>query len=811
MNAVAGTERAHWFQHSWKWSACGIAAVACCLASRGAPLVTRLTPPSALFSYNDPEPPHIARFLPGQRFDLQASVRPDSGRTITKVEFLIDDVTVPGAVTFAPATADWVTPGTMVATLRATSRSTPGVRTLSVRATQDDGAVATARGSFEIVALTTGSGTKARNVILMIGDGMGIGHRTAARVMLHGISQGKALAPLVMETFPNTALVRTASLNSVVTDSAPGASAYSTGNKSDYGHVGVFPDDTKDRFDNPRVELIGEYLARTQGKWLGIVTTADVSDATPSAFAAHAQDRQPATGIVDGYLDEAVPRANLCVLLGGGRRWFLPDSTPGAARSADLDAVLSAEMASAWNVPAGRLDPARDLLSDFRTAGFAYASTRAELNALPEGTRHLLGLFTMGNMNAAMDRIYKRRGRSTVVDDFGFPDQPMLDEMTSAALTVLKQNAAGFFLLVEGGLIDKQAHTMDTARWLHEVIEFDRAVARAKAFAVAVPDTLVIVTADHETGGVNMIGSSRVAQADLKSRAAEGGGIARMRDEVVAAGPAGFPNYTVLADGFPDTADVNRRMIIGYGANADRYEDWQTQPRPTGAPNPAGYPVTPLERATAGGFLVTGQVPGTLATHTGSDVPLSAMGVGTGMFNGVMDNTDVFFKVMQIATSGATAVDADGREMKALANASSTSQRTAAERLSNVSSRGLIGMGAEALVNGFVLTGTRPRWLLLRGVGPSLALQGMANALRDPAIVVRDSGGVNLATNDNWETNDNVLGLREATTLVGAFTLAAGSKDAALLIELPPGTYTVQLIGIDGGTGVGLLEIYELP
>jgi hypothetical protein len=188
------------------------------------------------------------------------------------------------------------------------------------------------------------------------------------------------------------------------------------------------------------------------------------------------------------------------------------------------------------------------------------------------------------------------------------------------------------------------------------------------------------------------------------------------------------------------------------------------------------------------------------------------MGVGAGMFTGVMDNTDVFFKVMQLATSGATTVDADGREVKALAAAvSATSQRTAAERLSNVSSRGLVGTGAEALVNGFVLTGTRPHRLLFRGVGPSLALQGVTNALRDPAIVVRDSGGVNLATNDNWETNDNVLGLREATTLVGAFTLAAGSKDAALLIELPPGTYTVQLVGVDGGTGVGLLEIYELP
>jgi len=85
-------------------------------------------------------------------------------------------------------------------------------------------------------------------------------------------------------------------LNSIITDSAPGAACYSTGNKCNNNQQGVFPDDTLAKFDNPRVELIGEYLGRTEGKALGIVTTADVFDATPAAFGSHTQDRGAGTG-----------------------------------------------------------------------------------------------------------------------------------------------------------------------------------------------------------------------------------------------------------------------------------------------------------------------------------------------------------------------------------------------------------------------------------------------------------------------------------------------------------------------------------
>lgn len=636
-----------------------------------APVVSRLTPPSDLFSFKDPAPPYISRFLPGQRFDLQATISPDAAQNIAGVKFYVDNTEVPGAITLVPATVAGLPANTVVATLRAYSLATPGVHRLIVSATQlpnRESVIAT--GNFEIVSLGTASNTtKAKNIIVMIGDGMGIAHRTAARFVLNGVSQGKALAPLAMDTFPVTGLIQTCSLNSIVTDSAPGASCYSTGNKNNNNQEGVFPDDTLDAFDNPRTEYMGEYLARTQGKSLGIVTTADVFDATPAAWAIHTQNRGNGTGICDQYLDESVVKANLSVLLGGGRKWFLPATTLGSSRVNSLDYVLPAELATGWGVAAGALDPNRDLISDFQKAGFTYTATSTQLKAIPDTTTKLLGLYALSNMNVAADKIDGRRGNPAVVNEFGFPDQPMLDEMTDAALQVLAKNPNGFVLMIEGASIDKQAHNMDSERWILETIEFDRAVARAKAFAAANPDTLVLITADHECAGVNIIGASTVTQASLNARANSGGGAAQLRDP--AAGSvipvvgtydlAGFPIYGIQPDGYPATTNPDRKMLIGYAAASDRYEDWQSNPRPlqdsqqpfNNAAPLNTYPADPAKRKVAGGYFIAGQVFGTSAVHTASDIPLSAYGRGAALFTGAMDNTDVFFKAMKAVLVGA--------------------------------------------------------------------------------------------------------------------------------------------------------------
>lgn len=642
-------------------------------ATQAAPTVTRLTPPSELFS-SGRAAPVIARFLPGQRFDLQATIRPDDAtKQISSVVFAVDGKTIAESValkTCEAACLKGVPANATLASIRAFSLDKPGLHSLRVTATQSDGQTVTAEGNFEVVELLPGA-QKVKNIIILLGDGMGAAQRTAARIVAGGYAQGKSIKPLAMDTFPVTGMVKTASLNSIVTDSAPGMSGYVSGNKNNNNEEGVFPDDTVDPFDNPRIEYLSEYLHRTQGKALGLVTTSDVFDATPAANAVHTSSRGAGTGIVDQYLDDR-GLTGLSVLMGGGRKWFLPASTPGSARGDRNDYAFSstdahtADIVKRWGAAPGAMDKDRNVLAEFQNAGFAYAADKTMLDSIdPQKTDRLLGLFTLSNMNVALDKIDGRRNKSLgvtgrVVDDYGFPDQPMLDEMTTKALAVLDRQKNGFVLMIEGASIDKQGHSMDTERWMLDTLEFDRAVALAQAYAAGRNDTLVIITADHEVAGVALIGGSRVSDARLQALVREGGGTA-LRDAVVGIyEQAGFPKYKISADGYPEATDVDNRMLVGYGANSDRMEDFRTNDRPLqDSQQPfvnkeplSIYPAGPMARDPQGKFMITGQVPGDSAVHTATDIPISAFGPGAYAFTGVIDNTDVFFKLAQAAVNG---------------------------------------------------------------------------------------------------------------------------------------------------------------
>jgi alkaline phosphatase len=654
-------------------------ALAATFPALAAPTVSRLTPPSELFASGNPAPV-IARFLPEQRFDLQATVRPDDvTKTITSARFAVDGQTVDAPVALRPCSSGCskgVPENAAIVTARAVSVKQPGLHAFTVVATQSDGQTVTARGNFEVVPLVAG-GRKIRNVIILLGDGMGAAQRTAARIVAGGYAQGKVIQPLAMDTFPVTGMVKTSSLNSVVTDSSPGMTAYVSGNKNNNNEEGVFPDDTTDPFDNPRIEYLSEYLHRTQGKALGIVTTADVFDATPAGNAVHTSFRGAGTGIVDQFFDDR-RLTGLSVLMGGGRKWFLPATTPGSARGDKTDYAFSAtdahtaDLVRRWGVAPGAMDKDRDLLDEFQKSGFRYAPTRTALDAIdPQQTDTLLGLFALSNMNVALDKIDGRRGKKSgvtgsVVDDYGLPDQPMLDEMAAKALAVLDRKPKGFVLMVEGASIDKQAHNMDTERWMLDTIEFDRTVKLVRDYAERRGDTLVIVTADHECSGAALIGGSRLTDARLVEQIAKGGK-ENVRDSVVGVyEQAGFPRYTLAADGYPETTNIDYRLLVGYGANADRYEDWRTSPLPLqDSQQPfvkqeplSTYPAMPFARKMGGNFAVTGQVPGESAVHTATDVPLSAFGPGAYAFTGVIDNTDVFFKVAQAVTRGVLPVGA---------------------------------------------------------------------------------------------------------------------------------------------------------
>jgi hypothetical protein len=128
----------------------------------------------------------------------------------------------------------------------------------------------------------------------------------------------------------------------------------------------------------------------------------------------------------------------------------------------------------------------------------------------------------------------------------------------------------------------------------------------------------------------------------------------------------------------------------------------------------------------------------------------------------------------------------------------------------NVSSRANVGPGDDALVVGFVVSGTVPKRLLIRGIGPSLGQFGVAGALGRPQLSVY-AGQMRLAQNAGWSASPDAPSIIAGARQVGTFPLATGSADAALVIHLDPGIYTLQITGIGGSTGVALAEVYELP
>ena len=267
---------------------------------------------------------------------------------------------------------------------------------------------------------------RAKNVILFIGDGMSMQAKELGRILSKGLSNGKFNDVLSMEKMPSLALVTTSGYDSIVTDSANSMSAYMTGNKSVVNAMGVYENRTKDPLDDPKVETAAEILSRSKKMSYGMVTTAAVTDATPAAVTAHTRRRGEQNYIAADFLSRRNPPK---VVMGGGAQFFLPLQTPGSKRKDD-----------------------RNLIQEFKDKGYQFAGTKTELNAL-NGDQPILGLFTMNHMNVYMDREFLPKNSKVLK---GFTDQPGLLDMTKKAVSVLEKNPNGFFLMSEGGSIDKQ-------------------------------------------------------------------------------------------------------------------------------------------------------------------------------------------------------------------------------------------------------------------------------------------------------------------------------------------------------------------
>ncbi len=464
----------------------------------------------------------------------------------------------------------------------------------------------------------TGHKREAKNVILFIGDGMSMGHRTAARVMSKGIVEGRYQGNLVMDTFPHTALVGTSGVDSLVTDSANSATAYTTGHKSSNNALCVYADRTPDPFDDPKTESIGSLARRRRHMSVGFITNTEIQDATPASMYAHTRRRAEKAEITRMLLASGAE-----VIMGGGGAYFLSKDTPGSSRT-DGD----------------------DFYGKFRDAGYAIVSNATELASVPPTAKRLLGIFHTGNMDGVLDRKFLHKGTAGQ-----FPDQPDLTDMTRKAIGLLSKNPNGFILMVESGLIDKYSHELDWERAVMDTIMLDKSVAVAKEFAGSRNDTLVLVTADH-THPFSVVGTE---DDGLK---ADDGTPATGREKVGVYGSAGYPLYQDQdGDGYPDDIAVSKRLAAFFAAFPDYYEtfgpkmDGPFQPATTGKKTAVANEVY---KNVPGAMLRAGNIPaGTGAgVHSADDVILNATGPGSGRVAGFMDNTDVFRVMVQALALG---------------------------------------------------------------------------------------------------------------------------------------------------------------
>ncbi len=445
--------------------------------------------------------------------------------------------------------------------------------------------------------------SKAKNVILFIGDGMGVSTITAARILegqLRGESGEENL--LSFDQFPYSAFSRTYSANQQTSDSAPTMSAMVTGVKTDEGilsiNQNVINNDYKSVEGNKAMTILE--MAETAGKSTGVISTARLTHATPAACYAHSPNRNWEADVdiknsaIDAYnadypdiarqLIEFPYGDGLEVAMGGGRTMFLPSEISDPEYS---DKVT------------GRRFDKRNLTEEWKNKykNSEYVWNKQQFDAIDaKKTKHLLGLFEPSHMKYEYDRKKDTGG------------EPSLSEMTSKAIDILSNNKKGYFLMVEGGRIDHAHHEGNAFRALTEAIELSNAVRTAQN-KVDLKDTLIIVTADH---------SHVFTIAGYPARGNNILGLTRDVDEK--GNPADKPSTD---------SDKKPYTTLGY-ANGPGYRKGER-------------PKLTQEEVTNPEYKQESIVPLSNETHSGEDVAIFADGAGSDLIRGSMEENWIFF------------------------------------------------------------------------------------------------------------------------------------------------------------------------
>lgn len=428
--------------------------------------------------------------------------------------------------------------------------------------------------AFAAALLAFGSCTtepaKPRSVILLVGDGLGFSQLSLARYATKG-RDGR----LALESMPVTGFVSTWSASNFVTDSGAAATAFSSGVKTDNRFLGLDP-------AKRPVRTLGE-LAKAAGWRIGYVTTTRITHATPAAFYAHHDDRYD-----EARVAEQLVAADVDLALGGGRAQFVPEVAGGARR--DDRNLLDEARARGWSVLERGQKPAWD------------------------GTGRLLGLFASSHL-------------AYELDDRNYPPErrdPTLAQLTEVALDGLPRDGKPFFLMIEGGRIDHAGHEFDAAGVVAETARFDEAVARVLDWRRRNPETLVLLTADHPTGGLALNDFAR--WDDLDDRTAS---VLWLASQIRNAG-AGID---LLAErtGYDDWTEAE---VDAVRDAPDAYEANRRLGRSLAARDGFTWAAKVTDDDTHG--------------HTADDVPIFAEGPGAERFGGALDNTEIARRLAEL-------------------------------------------------------------------------------------------------------------------------------------------------------------------
>jgi alkaline phosphatase len=457
----------------------------------------------------------------------------------------------------------------------------------------------------------------AKNVIVFIGDGMGISTISATRVMSVGVDGN-----LVMDQFPHSALSRTADADHITADSASTMTSMMTGVNTNSGVIGFGPETEFGDFnadgDGAPLSTALE-LAKQRGMKVGVVSTARVTHATPAACYSHINDRDQESAIAlqalptDATFNSALG-SGLDLILGGGRQFFVPST------SIDEEG------------DAGSRADSRDLRVEFQAAGYSYVWNSDGFEHATASDLPLLGLFERSHMEYEVDR----------PSDVG--GEPSLSDLAAKAVALLDESThhSGYFLMVESGRIDHAHHAGNAFRALHDAEELDRAIGATLA-AVDLRETLVLVTADH-SHVFTMAGYPLRAIEDLAYPVVSAPGeylsspYNHIFDVVYDIDATGKVEATADASGMPYT-------VLGYHNGPGH--------RGAARVDPASDPFPGLSGLPGGGsndsqYRQESAVPLASETHAGEDVALFAAGPGSELVRGTVKNSHVF-RVIQAA------------------------------------------------------------------------------------------------------------------------------------------------------------------